>query len=243
LNHRDTIPKDKIKRTIERSKTKVAAGPDKITPKMLQHILPGILNILFILFNLCAFKGYHSKHWKQPLSILLNKPNKIKSNPINYRIIQLINIIGKTLEKLQNQHLYYYATTFQHINPEQAAYQFFKGCNDKIFQAAQTTFQAYHKHQFCSTVFMDVEKAFDKVSHSILLHILITRKFPVKLIRFIASFLSNRSTYFTINGITSGFMNLVELQGACQRKENQRTYHNIQIIKTHTKRHTTTNSP
>ena len=173
--------------------------------------------ISFILFNLFAFKGYHLKTWKNPKYMFLNKSDKPQSNPYNYRTIQLINTIAKALEKLMNQELYIHATTYQHINPEQAAYQFNKGCDDKIFQAAQFNIQAIQQRQICSTIFMDVEKAFDKVQHNILLHILITKHFPARLIRFIASFLKNRSTQFIINSILSGTIDILigVPQGSC----------------------------
>ena len=59
------------------------------------------------------------------------------------------------------------------------------------------------KKQMCASVFMDVEKAFDKVWHHGLLYSLHSHNIPTIYLRFIHSFLTNRYTYFQINKISS----------------------------------------
>ena len=56
---------------------------------------------------------------------------------------------------------------------------------------------------------MDVSKAFASVWHGALLHILIKSIIPERFIRFIHSFLSDRTTKFTINGITSELIKII----------------------------------
>ena len=51
---------------------------------------------------------------------------------------------------------------------------------------------------FSAAIFMDVEKAFDKVWHAGLIHTLINVGLPKIFIRYINSFISNRHFYFQI---------------------------------------------
>ena len=106
---------------------------------MLKSVLPSILPMLFIFFNLCYFKGYDPQDWKAPKSILLNKPGKSNVIATNYRVIQLINVLGKTMESLIQSRMYEFSRNNNLINKEQAAYQWHKCTNDKIFQLTTTT--------------------------------------------------------------------------------------------------------
>lgn len=64
--------------------------------------------------------------------------------------------------------------------------------------------RAIRQHgQIPSILSLDVQKAFDNVSHERLLHDLRKRKVPTRLIEWIASFLSERSTSIRIIGYTS----------------------------------------
>ena len=207
LDHKETITKEEIQKIINKSKN--SGGPDKISPKMLKFVSPHILPLIFILFNVCLFKGYYPLDWKSPQTIFLNKPGKINSLANNFRTIQLINILGKSLERVVHTRMYEHARKRNLINPEQAAYQWFKSCNDKIFQLAQSLIQALKQDQYHCTVFMDVEKAFDKVWLEGLLYILIQGYFPDHIIRFIKSFLTGRRTFFVMNGVRSGWIDLL----------------------------------
>ena len=94
------ISEKEIESIIDNLNTKKAAGDDRISNKIIQYLKPSLLPILHYYFNISLHKGYHTINWKQIMAILLNKPGKIKSNPINYRTISLINNLSKIMEKL-----------------------------------------------------------------------------------------------------------------------------------------------
>ena len=71
----------------------------------------------------------------------------------------------------------------------------------QIFQLSQTAMHAKNMKQFFAAVFMDVEKAFDKVWHDDLIHILISLRLPTIFIRYIKIFISQR--YFHIRDLES----------------------------------------
>jgi hypothetical protein len=70
---------------------------------------------------------------------------------------------------------------------------------EKIYKAWNTS-----RGRVASLLLLDVSDAFDKVSHGRLFHNLRTRRVDEKLVKWIASFLSERRTRMTMDDFTSG---------------------------------------
>ena len=160
-------------------------------------------DILHTLYNISWHKGYHSNNWKIPLTILFTKPDKPPSNPSNYRPISLINNLSKILEKIIKIKLTKWAESNNKLNEEQAGFRAQKSTLDKIFQLTQTAMHAKNMKHFSAAIFMDVEKAFDKVWHDGLILTLINLGVPTIFVRYIKSFISQRHMYFQIQDLES----------------------------------------
>ena len=199
--HKITI--NEISKEIDKLDSKKAPGPDTISNTTIKYLKPSLVNILYILYNLSFQKGYHSINWKTPLVILFNKPGKSSSNPLNLRAISLINTLSKILEKIITRKLTLWAESNNKINPEQAGFRAHKSTQDKIFQLTQTAMHAKNMGRRTAAIFMDVEKAFDKVWHAGLIDTLINIDLPLLYIRYINSFLSDRHMFFRIHGLES----------------------------------------
>ena len=159
--------------------------------------------ILHPLLNICKYKGYHPKIWKTAFVLLFNKPSKPRSNPSNYRPISLISHLSKILEKIITTQIYHWAETNNILNKEQSGFRKNKSTTDKLFQLTQTISQAKNQRRPSSAIFLDVEKAFDKVWHDGLIHKLLFLNTPLHLLRYINNYISNRSIFFAINNTTS----------------------------------------
>src|SRR5579871_1990017 len=64
-------------------------------------------------------------------------------------------------------------------------------------------YQAWKKGQMFTAVFLDVAGAFNNVHHGRLLHNLRTRRIPATIIRWVQSFLTDRTTRLQLNGAIS----------------------------------------
>ena len=62
---------------------------------------------LFHLIHLCAIMGYHPKDWQTSIAVTLQKPKRDYSLPHSYRLIQLLEVLGKVLECIQARRLSY----------------------------------------------------------------------------------------------------------------------------------------
>ena len=203
MKHNDNITKEEITNIIDKSNNKKAPGKDKISNKIIKLLKPTLIPILTKLYNICYKKGYHPKYWKDTKIILLNKPDKPTSNPSNYRPISLINTMSKTLEKIIKNRLYNWAEKNNKLNKEQAGFRQNKCTNDKIFELTQIATQAKNRKRYAAAIFLDIEKAFDKIWHNGLIHKLHNINTPPTLTRYINSFIKDRTIHFSILNETS----------------------------------------
>jgi len=68
----------------------------------------------------CLTAGYHPKQWRKAIAVALRKPNKPDySNPWAYRLITLLECLGKILEKIVAQRLTFLAGKLGLIPPNQ----------------------------------------------------------------------------------------------------------------------------
>ena len=68
---------------------------------------------LYNLVWLCADSRYHPRIWRMSIAVALQKPNRDYSKPRSYRLIQLLKVLGKTLERIQAHRLSYYAVKYK----------------------------------------------------------------------------------------------------------------------------------
>ena len=142
----------------------------------------------------------HPDPWTINKIILLNKPGKPKSDPSNYRPITLIYNLSKILEKIVTYKIKTWAEVNNKLNKEQSGFRVDKSANDKLFELAQIVAQGRNRKHMTSAVFLDIEKAFDKVWHRGLIYKLMGIGLPAPMLRYVANFIKNRHIYFTLEG-------------------------------------------
>ena len=93
-------------------------GPNLITQEMIVHAYNAIPYIFYIVYSLLINSGYHPKIWKQATGFILKKPSKPNySLPKAYRVISLLNCLGKVSERILAQRLSYIAETTTLLYP------------------------------------------------------------------------------------------------------------------------------
>ena len=97
-----------IQNAIFTSSPKKAPGPDLLAFRIIQQaykIIPGILNKLY---TTVLHHGYHPTSWRQGIGAILKKSGDRDSQlPKSYRIITLLNCLGKVAEKILATRLSY----------------------------------------------------------------------------------------------------------------------------------------
>ena len=144
-------------------KLRKAPGPDNITNEMLLHLGPCSKKKLLQLFSDGWRTGTVPQVWREAIMIPILKRGKDKSKAESYRPISLTSCVGKLMERLINTRLMWYLEDKKHITPEQAAFRQDRSTEDQITYIAQAIEDAFQDKKHTLAVWIDLEKAFDKV--------------------------------------------------------------------------------
>ena len=95
--------------------------------------------------------------------IPVHKKGKNKTKAESYRPISLTSCVGKLMKRLFNTRLMWHLEDKQHISPEQAAFRQVQSTEDQIIYIAQAIANAFKDKKHTLALWIDLEKAFDKV--------------------------------------------------------------------------------
>lgn len=189
------ITLNEITQAIRRAAPNKAPGVDGITNKILHQTLDILLPSLHRLFNACLHLGYCPTHFREAVTVVLRKPGKDDyTQPKAYRPIALLNTLGKALESIVASRLTYLADTHQLLPSRHTGGRKLASTDHALHLLSQRIYQAWGDGKVASLLLLDVSGAFDNVSRPRLLHNLRKRRISAILVRWIGSFLSDRST-------------------------------------------------
>ena len=135
------------------------------------------------MYSLLLNKGYHPKVWKQATGFILKKSNKPDySLPKAYRVISLLNCLGKVSERIFARRLSYLAETTILLHPSQIGGRLKKSAIDAALLLHTKVELNKSKNLVTSTLFLDIKGAFDHVSKNRLLQTLKNLGLPLSLI-------------------------------------------------------------
>ena len=185
---------------IRKLKKRKSPGPDRITNEMLQHLGNIAVKKLLDIFNLSWKQGQVPQCWREATMIPILKRGKNKSKPQSYRPISLTSCVCKTLERIINQRLQLYLETESIIAPQQAGFRQYRSTEDQTTHLSQVIEDAFQAKKAVLTVFIDLQKAFDKVWKDGLMNKLLRCGIKGNMVRWIKSYLHNRRARVFVDG-------------------------------------------
>ena len=181
-------------------------GPDGIPHQIISQAYAAIPNVFFHLYSSLFEVGYHPQCWKQATGIILRKPAKPDySQPKAYRVISLLNCLGKVMERILAKRLGYLAETSDLLHQSQIGDRLKKSAIDAALLLTNEVETNRQLNMITSTLFMDVKGAFDHVARNQLLVIMQKKKLPINLIAWTASFLEQRTLQLEFDGERESF--------------------------------------
>ena len=188
-----------------------STGPDNVHNRCLKNYTELLVHHLTELFNAILDHGYIPNMWKKAHIILLLKPKKDKQLPSSYRPISLLSCLGKLLEKIIKQRLMLEIER-RHILPEhQAGFRSKKSTMYNIVRLERYINGQLHnpyRRRHSAVIFFDIKAAFDAVWHDGLIYKLHDLRLPRYLIRYLISFLDNRTAAIEIENVLSRLFKL-----------------------------------
>ena len=140
-------------------------------------------------------------------------PEKLKSSRVvpifkagdptscdNYRPISLVSAISKILEKTVASKLTEHLETNNLLYEHQYGFLKGKSTEHNLLHLTNKIGEALNDDKYCIGIFLELKKAFDVVSHSILLKKLKTLGINGTALKWFESYLKNRTQQVDING-------------------------------------------
>lgn len=189
LNKAFTTPAE-IQQIIKRLPKRKAPGEDLITNAALKHLPQKVIIYLTGLINGCLRINYFPEAWKKAIIVTIPKPGKDHNKPDNYRPISLLSSLSKILERVILIKIN--VAIGPKIRSEQYAFRPQHSTTQQLVKFYDQICTNENNREKTASVFLDIEKAFDRVWREGLLHKLLRIGTPFHLIKIIQSFLQNR---------------------------------------------------
>jgi hypothetical protein len=174
--------------------TKNSCGFDELSTSLIKPVIHLLLKPLTHIFNLSFRTGTVPQKLKIAKIVPIYK-NGDRSLPINYRPISLLPTFSKLLEKLMYERLMSFVNKFNLLSECQYGFRTKRGCEDAVNNFSNFVTDKLDCGSDVAGLFIDVSKAFDSLSHDILLNKLYRYGFRGIVHDWLSSYLSDRFQY------------------------------------------------
>ena len=161
-----------------------------------------------MLFNLCLVKGTFPEQFKIAKVIPLHKGGD-KQSPNSYRPISLLSALAKLFEKLISVRLLTYFNGYELFSKHQFGFREGFTTEFAILDIYEKLISNLDKGSVTCSIFLDLAKAFDSVSHSILIHKLEKYGIQGDVLKLFVSYLEDRYQFVEIDNVKS-ILSLIE---------------------------------
>ena len=193
---------DEIKSIISSIDMCKSYGPNSIPTEFLHLLKDEISGPLSILFNLSFTTGTFPDSLKIAKTIpIFKKGSKLLVS--NYRPISLLSNVNKILEKLMYSRLYDFLTKFGILYDLQFGFRSRHSTSHALINIIDQINKSLDNKKSVCGLFVDFQKAFDTVNHSILLDKLMNYGIRGPAHDWLKSYLLNRTQFVSILGFNS----------------------------------------
>ena len=157
----------RIKPLLDNLDINKAQGPDAISGAVLKNCSKTLAYPLSILFNLSYNTGYIPQEWKLANVVPVHKKDD-KNKVTNYRPIFLTSLVMKVSERILYDELL--TRTIDKIDTRQHGFLRNRSCNSNLLLFTESIVRSLHEKIGTGVIYFDFAKAFDTVSHDLILN-------------------------------------------------------------------------
>ena len=204
LSHDDTEPFSlsllQVHTTFLEFESSVNAGPDSIPQFFISSCWDSLKHVILFLFNISLSTGCFPSQWKLAHLVPIFKKGD-KNNVENYRPISILSFLSKLFESVVSKYLV--DSVLVKLIDQQ--HGFFPGRSivTNLLLFNHNIVNSLNRNAQLDSIYIDFEKAFDSVDHSLLLNKLISLDLPSRLIKWFHSYLSDREQSVKCEGFFS----------------------------------------
>ena len=194
-----TITEERIQKKLSKMRTDKSPGPDGVHPLILKNLADILSKPLAKIFNNSVQSGLVPTEWKQGVVTAIYKKGE-KCLPANYRAITLTSVICKLLEEFITEYIKQHLITSNRNDKSQHGFTSKKSTVTNLIAALNIWTESLSHGLPVDIIYLDFEKAFDKVPHERLLSQLTRYGVTGNLHSWIRDYLHNRTQKVRVNG-------------------------------------------
>ncbi|KAJ7428077.1 hypothetical protein BTVI_01329 [Pitangus sulphuratus] len=177
-------------------------GPDEIHPRMLEELADVITRPLSVIFEWSWESGEVPVDWTLANLVPVFKKDK-RDDPGNYRPVSLTSVTGKIMKKTilggTEKHLKDKAV----IGHSQLGFMRGESCMTDLISFYDNVTHLVDQGNLVDVIFLDFSKAFDTVSHKILLDKMFSTQLNKHIMWWVKNWLMGHSQRIIVNGVKS----------------------------------------
>ncbi|KAJ9436646.1 putative RNA-directed DNA polymerase from transposon X-element [Diplonema papillatum] len=197
------ITLQEVNRAIEKLKKKTSLDPEGLCHMAYKHLGEGMRLRVLDLCNASWNNASVPSQWRQAHVTPLPKPGKDRSEPSGYRPISLTSIASKIMETIIKDRLTFLIegdSSVRAFTPNQGGFRIGRGTEEQLYTVTAAIDRNRRKGRYTCLLVFDLARAFDTVDHARLKKRMVERGLPLKLIRWVESFLKGRNAIFRVDG-------------------------------------------
>lgn len=179
-----------------------AMGPDNVHPRLLKSCAEELTVPLTIIFNLSIATGSLPSRWLESLVMPLFK-GKSRLDPHNYRPVSLTSVCCKVLERIVVARLMAYLESYGILSDRQFGFRKARSTEDQMLLVYSRIAELVDAGLVVDVGLLDFSKAFDVVSHPVLIDKLSSLGVSPCLVGWVGAFLAGRTMRVTVDGVCS----------------------------------------
>jgi hypothetical protein len=189
-----------------------ASGPDHIIAVAMKYSGTATFQILSAFYSYSWYYSVLPQQWTEANVMALYKGDGEKSNPNNFRPLSITSIIIRSFEHLIHRKISAELESRNYFHPLQFGFRHQHSTADAInylLSSIRHSIKTINRErQPCPVIFLDLQKAFDRVWHDLLLHRLSKAGINGLAYRWISAFLSNRKIRVIDHSLVSSWQTL-----------------------------------
>ncbi|GBM15892.1 putative RNA-directed DNA polymerase from transposon BS [Araneus ventricosus] len=176
----NSIQTSDVIKIIRKLNIKKACGRDGITYKMIKNIPCTMVFALTEIINNIFNFNYFPNAWKTAVVVPILKPGKDPTIPENYRPISLLSTLSKITENFVLDKLNEHLIGNKILCPEQFGFRKSLTTKHQLLRVVEYITKGFDRSECTAAVFLDIQKASDRVLKQGLIHKLIMYKNPAQ---------------------------------------------------------------
>ena len=205
------VTPEMIAKKIKKMKDNKSPGVDGIPSKLLKEIVEQISTPPAKLFNLSLEEGIVRSEWKEAnITPLFKKGSRKERNKKeNYSPVSLTSVVCKLLETLIRDHMVEFRVKHKLINISQHGFQKARSCLTNLLCFLEEITKWVDDGSPVDVVYLDFQKAFNKVPHQRLLLKLKVHGIGNDIINWIEKWLTHRRQRVIVDGEISNWKSVL----------------------------------